>query len=974
MLALHVHGIVAPALALAAPAAEGGAANAEAPAAVEAASRFEREGGDGRDVRRVDDRVRANIEGPLRGADLDRLQSLPSGSSTEKVSSSSVNLPQGPAKVDGLGESFSAQPSTGGATYAIALGLPSGRGLTPPVSIGYASSAGSGLAGVGWEVNWPFIARQTDHGAPRYLRRADGSFGAEQDRFVFGGGEELVALGQVRSGAAAGAPGEAMPAWAENWQYFRARVEAGFLRFFWSPNGLTWRVQRPDGTTIELGAMPDGTDAANAIERHLLTPSRVFRWNAVRIYDRHGEGIDTATPRPTNVVRFAYVRQGGRSLLADAYWMPPAATGDDPNALASYAHHLHFDWSLRVDPSTSFRRGWGIRTGHRLSQATLSTMPTGGAARVLARRHLFTYDDSAGVSLLAAVQVEGRCDTATPENASGVVPPTTCPRMPAQRFAYTHVQAPGAVPVAGHEALGTTLRRLENSPRFSLNETQADLLDLNGDALPDLLVTNPAAFDGAHGLFLQAATAAGQGFAAAAPMTVEPIAGLAGSEAVDTSVLGLGSSNVAPLDADADGRVDLVHMPPFQRMVAYRAERMSGAWRWRGTIVTSDPTQNPNLDFLPRRRETKVLDVDGDGLVDVVVTSGTETRTYFNLGRHAGGYGRFGVARLETSPPTFDPAGVGSCLLWSGSAVRFSDPDVRVADMNGDGLVDIVRIRQGQMLWWPGRGDGHWGTTGPCEPGDFGTDRAVVMENPPFPWSGTEGQFHLGDVTGDGVSGVFTAARGTVTAFDGATGARFEAQPFVGYTGAISLAAGDLTGDGVVDVAITATLNGNTMVFNGATGALIVQFNAFSGHNGPVELAIGDLNGDGANELVAVARRPAGLQVNVYDIANLRVADELTLAAPGGDRFSVAVTDPASGPGNLVISSGGTVAVIDTQARAVRALFDLNATVPDVELDIMGSNILVSAPLAGRTGVMSVSGSTFDVLGTYFADEPPLVV
>lgn len=227
----------------------------------------------------------------------------------------------------------------------------------------------------------------------------------------------------------------------------------------------------------------------------------------------------------------------------------------------------------------------------------------------------------------------------------------------------------------------------------------------------------------------------------------------------------------------------------------------------------------------------------------------------------------------------------------------------------------------------------------------------------------------VGDVTGDGTAEVFTAARGTVTVFDGATGARFEAQPFVGFSGDVALAAGDLTGDGVADLAVTATRNGNTMVFNGATGALVVQFDAFTGHNGPVELAIGDLNGDGANELVAVARRPAGLQVNVYDIANLRVADALTLAAPGGDRFSVAVTDPASGPGNLVISSGGTVAVIDTQARAVRALFDLTGTVPDVELDVMGADILVSAPLAGRTGVMRVSGSTFDVLSASFADE-----
>ena len=62
-----------------------------------------------------------------------------------------------------------------------------------------------GLAGVGWEVGVPFIARQTDRGTPE-VRRRSADWHAEQDRFVFNGGQELVPICVVeRDAACAGA-------------------------------------------------------------------------------------------------------------------------------------------------------------------------------------------------------------------------------------------------------------------------------------------------------------------------------------------------------------------------------------------------------------------------------------------------------------------------------------------------------------------------------------------------------------------------------------------------------------------------------------------------------------------------------------------------------------------------------------------------------------------------------------------------
>ena len=170
--------------------------------------------------------------------EVDHAFALPSGDDKSGVTSKAISLPQGSGKIQGMGESFSAQLSTGIATFSVPFSLPHARGgAQPTLGLNYSSGSGSGLAGLGWDVGVPFIARQTDRGLPSYV---DGSgFDPNQDHFVFNGGQELVPICVVTNGKCAAAANENMPSWSAGAQYFRPRIEGSFMRFFWAPDHRT---------------------------------------------------------------------------------------------------------------------------------------------------------------------------------------------------------------------------------------------------------------------------------------------------------------------------------------------------------------------------------------------------------------------------------------------------------------------------------------------------------------------------------------------------------------------------------------------------------------------------------------------------------------------------------------------------------------------------------------------------------------
>src|SRR6185369_1366329 len=109
-------------------------------------------------------------------------------------------------------------------------------------------------------------------------------------------------------------------------------------------------------------------------------------------------------------------------------------------------------------------------------------------------------------------------------------------------------------------------------PPYSLDEPHTGLADINADGLPDVLVTQAVFFHGNHGLYLNGAAPSGTfGFATVSEMSVDPAA-----DVTNAGVLSLASPTVAALDLDADGMVDLVHMPQAKRYAVFAPERTAG--------------------------------------------------------------------------------------------------------------------------------------------------------------------------------------------------------------------------------------------------------------------------------------------------------------------------------------------------------------------------------------------------------------
>ena len=611
-------------------------------------------------------------------------------------------------------------------------------------------------------------------GSPYRHRNNVGSYRGypEQDRFVFNGGQELVPICTVGQDLSCRMPGgtdqlidgESMPVWAGGHQYFRPRVEGSFLRFFWAPNHRTWRVQDKSGVTMELGVPLDGSGTETGLDRNPHKPSEVYRWHLVRQYDVHG-ATQTAQPEPINVIVYKYFQSGGQAHLSDIYDTTPA---DEPTSrdLSTYAHHTRVVWEPRTDPSESYRSGWLIQDDLRVRRVDVAskTFVEGAAgARRQVRRYHLAYRANSHLSLLESVRVEGRCSgdemSAPAEDGSGALSggnALACQTLPPMTFKYSTVApykvngSPSAPSLAGFEGFDERVRSLSQSPKHSVDEALTDLFDVDSDGLPDVLVTAPGLYGNGHAVFFNGAQGSADRFGTATNVGI--VGGVLGTNA---GTITLRNLNVAPLDADGDGTIDLLHMPQVKKYAVFTPQRVGSAWNWVGREVETASGQSPQINFTQDALDTQVMDVDFDGLVDVVVSAGTQFKTFFSLGRYPGGDGQFGNGRhtsatsasLQTSPVT-------ACVPHSGSPIRFSDPDIKLADMNGDGITDIVRIRRGDIRYWPGRGNGFWGTgrRDDCAAGTFGANRHVAMDTAPW-FSDFQGNtLRVDDVNGDGLA------------------------------------------------------------------------------------------------------------------------------------------------------------------------------------------------------------------------------
>jgi hypothetical protein len=119
--------------------------------------------------------------------------------------------------------------------------------------------------------------------------------------------------------------------------------------------------------------------------------------------------------------------------------------------------------------------------------------------------------------------------------------------------------------------------------------------------------------------------------------------------------------------------------------------RFGAPAEWQSFI----PFENmPNIDF--QNPNLRVIDLDGDGRPDLLVSEERVFRWYPSAGEKG-----YNDARIATKAQDED----------AGPAIVFANESesIFLADMTGDGLTDIVRIRNGSVVYWPNFGYGRFG-------------------------------------------------------------------------------------------------------------------------------------------------------------------------------------------------------------------------------------------------------------------------
>jgi hypothetical protein len=181
---------------------------------------------------------------------------------------------------------------------------------------------------------------------------------------------------------------------------------------------------------------------------------------------------------------------------------------------------------------------------------------------------------------------------------------------------------------------------------------------------------------------------------------------------------------------------------------------------------------------------------------------------------------------------------------------------------------------------------------------DAGRVATVTMYNPdgtvrftatPFGSAYTAGvKVASGDVTGDGVADVVvgtTGGPGRARVIDGKTGQLRPGSVFSSssYTGLVEVAVGDVTGDGVADVAVgTSEGRPRVRVYRGGDFSRLADFRPFSGGSsqGRARVALADVTGDGRADLAVSGLYSTGTRVAVYTGTSLRSGTSPARAFP----------------------------------------------------------------------------------------------
>jgi len=652
--------------------------------------------------------------GPTSASDTSASKTA-SGSQSESspFAAPKISLPTGGGAIRGIGEKFQTNAATGTGKLTVPLALSSGRsGFGPDLSLSYDSGSGNGVFGIGWSLSLPSITRKTDKGLPKYRRREV----AECDVFILSGVEDLVPV--LIQDAEGRWVDDEFELDGHRVKRYRPRIEGLFARIErWTrieDGDEHWRSISKDNTLTVYGRdersrifdpqnrhhvfswliCESYDDKGNAIvyeyvaeNDHGVDLSRASEHRRLRTANRYPKRIQYGNRRPllrdnhSPGFRPSHVRQPD---FENADWMFEVVFDYDDG-------HYHADpkddhgrqyvrctaalpgeshWPVRRDPFSRYRSCFEVRT-YRLCQRVLMLhhFPEElGTPDSLVRSTEFDYRQKAVGSFITQITQSGYVRDGDGRYLKKSLPPLDLDytESPLESERYRHYPAKEVDPLS-----------LENLPAGIDGETFR-WVDLNGEGISGVLSEEGT------GWFYKPNAGHGR-FGATALVAEKPsLAALSRGQQQLLDIAGAGTLNLVQFDSSAPGF--------YERTL----DDGWGHFRNFRTLPVLD-WKDPNLKF---------VDVTGDGIADILITEDDAFLWHESFLEEG-----FGTA-IRVAVPTDED---------QGPHVIFADgvQSIYLADMSGDGLSDLVRIRNGEVCYWPNLG---YGVFGP----------KVVMENAPW--------------------------------------------------------------------------------------------------------------------------------------------------------------------------------------------------------------------------------------------------
>ena len=686
----------------------------------------------------------------------------------------SIALPKGGGAIRGIGEKFAANPATGTGSMTVPIATSPGRsGFDPQLSLSYDSGAGNGPFGIGWSLALPSITRKTDKGLPTYRDRE------ESDVFILSGAEDLVpCLHEIDAGQwqTEAVPPRTIEGKTYTIRRYRPRIEGLFARIErWTNQAdaadTCWRSISSNNVTSWYGKTQESRIADPA------DPRRIFSWLICQSYDDKGnamvyryvaedsanidlsqthEANRTTPSRSANryLKRIQYGNKTSRLIqpdLTQMEWLFEVVfdygeghyqeLGLDPLVPEAEQHRLvraaldsvQQNWPVRPDPLSSYRAGFEARTYRRCQRVLMfHRFSELGVEPYLVRSTEFHYNDldyTTQPTLTEALTHQGSTRFASHirgvtqsgyvhhnhqpikgedvEDSGGIRYATYIKKsLPPLEFEYSKA--------AVQQQLHTiTADDLEHLPQ-GLDTEQYQWVDLDGEGVGGILTEQAGAWFYKRNL---------------SPLPgehepAEPRVRFAPAECVGSlpSFADLSNGTQQILDLAGDGQVDVVS---FSGPVPGFFERTpDGGWQpFRSfTRLPNISWNDPNLKF---------VDLTGDGHADILVTEQDAFTWYASMAEQ-------GFDSGEKVSQALDEENGPKLLLADGTQ------SIHLTDLSGDGLTDLVRIRNGEVCYWPNLGYGRFGAK-------------VTMDNSPSfdaPDHFDPRRIRLADIDGSGVTDI----------------------------------------------------------------------------------------------------------------------------------------------------------------------------------------------------------------------------